>query len=195
MIGRNQTGIVHGSGKTRRLVLQCAGVHRLKALLIHLQARILAAGLGGTKQAADQSVGALPADTQLDGRIDLTDRNLGDHALDAVHLNGPLLQNPPDFLNQLVDDVFVANPLRQVSVQRSGNQRETPLLLSLRLAGRPKEQLQVNGQHLGQIMMGLLRGHTRVLIIAQGNGEQTQLADSFNHHRRGIRTFQRVRSQ
>ncbi|EWH02290.1 hypothetical protein Q427_09570 [Halomonas sp. BC04] len=175
VIGRCQAGIVHGAGKAGGLALQGRVVHAGEPLAVDLDARILATRLGRAKQRADQAVGALAADTQVDRWIGLADGDLGDHLLDRIDLDRALLEDAPDLLDQLVDDVLIADAVGQVTEQVARYLGKAPLGLALGFTRGAEQQPQVERQHLGQVVMGLFGGYQRMQVVALGHRHQAQL--------------------
>ena len=104
---------MHSPCEAGGLVLQRAGIHAEEALVVNLNAGVLAACLGGAVEAAYQPVRTLATDAQVDIRVGLADCNLGNHLLDTVYLYGALLQYAPDFLDQFIDYMFVEGILRR----------------------------------------------------------------------------------
>ncbi len=138
MVRRHQASIVHGPGEAGSLILQGTGVHGFKTFEVNADTGVFPTRLGSPIQAADQSVGALAAGTQFDVRVSATDRDLSNHLLDAFDLNRSLLKNPPDFINQLINDMLITDALSQMLDDGPADNSEAPLGFTLFLTGSAK---------------------------------------------------------
>ncbi|PQM47689.1 hypothetical protein C1Y40_02100 [Mycobacterium talmoniae] len=181
VIRRHQPGVVHRAREPSRLVLQAGFVHRLQPAAVDLDAGVLPAGLGGAVQAGDQPVHPQPTVAQVDVRVAAGDRDLGDHRLDLVDLDGPLPQDPPDLVDQAVQHAVVADLVDQVPEQVPGHGGHPALQFAFGLGRRGEQQRQVDRQHLGQVVAGLLGGDQRVQVVAVGDRGQPQLANRLQH--------------
>ncbi len=121
------------------------------------------------------------------------DRDLGDHLLDGVDLDGALLQDAPDLVDQLRHDVLVADAVRDVAHDGAADLAQAALAFTLGLARRAEQQAEVQGQHLGEVVLGGLRGKALVQVVPDGDGQHAQFADGLEDHDVGIVAGQRGR--
>ena len=96
--------------------------------------------------------------------------DLSDHLFNGIDLNGALLEDAPNLINQLVDHILIADALGQVLEELAGYIRQAPLSFSLGFAGRIKEQPQVNRHYLGEVVVRLLLGNKGVGVSALRDG-------------------------
>ena len=68
---------------------------------------------------------------QIDVRILLTNGNLSHHLFNMIHLNRALLQNTPDLINQLLDNMLITDALSQILQQITTDLRQTALGFTL----------------------------------------------------------------
>ena len=178
LIRRHQTGVVHRAGEAVGLLLQGLAVHARQALGIHLQPRILHGRLGGSEQGAHQTVRAA-AVGYGDRRVVQAGGDLRDHRFKVVHPYRPLGQNPPDLLDQPVDDVVVTDARHQQLQHAAHGHRHAPLAHANRFAAGLEQQIQVQRQHLGQIMVRLFGGQGFMGQLALGHRQQAKFAETF----------------
>ena len=116
MIVRHQPRVMHGPGKPVGFLLESGQIHYPQPVAIDLQPRIVQTGLGGAKQGGDQPVGPQPGLTDIPSLLGQGQGDLGDHGLDMIDLDGPLGQDPPDFLDQAAQDILKADMLQQIAI-------------------------------------------------------------------------------
>ena len=87
-------------------------------------------------------------------RVGPAQSDLRDHPAHVRHLDWSLFEDPPDFLDQTVNHMFVADVVGHILNNSLADQCQLALL-PLGLTGHTEQQAQVDGQHLGQVVMGL----------------------------------------
>ena len=194
VVGRHQSGVVHGTCEPGGFVLQGLGIHGFQPLLVNHGSGIFAAGPGGPVEAGNQPVRTPASTTKIGLRIRPAQSNLGDHAAHVGHLDRALLKNPPDFFDQTVDHMLVADVISNVLDHSLTDQRELALL-PLGFTGHAEQQAQVDGQDLSQVVVRLFGRYRGMQIVASGHGKQPQFAESLNDHGVGTLALQRMGCQ
>ena len=90
-----------------------------------------------------------------------------------------MLQDSPDLFDELVNDMLIANLGGNMLHHRAADECQFALF-PFGFARLTKQQVQVDGQHLRQVVMRLLRGKRLMLILAPGNRQQPQFTERFD---------------
>ena len=141
--------------------------------------RILGAGGCGSKEGLYQP-GGVGIASGSDGRVVQALGDLPDHLADAVHLNGALIQQTPHFGHQAVQQAFVPQVGDQIPVEFLNDHPELFRAFPIGFSELTRQQVQVQGHHLGEEVSCLLGGNAGMEIIATGDGQHAQLADGLN---------------
>ena len=91
--------------------------------------------------------------------------------------------------------MLIADALRQMLQQILRQNRQAPLGFTLCLGRRRKQHGQIECQHLGEKMVGLLGGNQGVTVIPTGHRQHTQFAQSLYHHQLSLGALQRLGSE
>ena len=186
MVGRNQPGIMHGTGETGGLGIQRHVIKPPHALLVHGQPGILAGMLGRPVQRAYQLLGAARRGAQAYRRIKETDRDAVDHLADVIHLYGPLAQKAPDFRHHMIQDAVEADVLGHEPEMMVEHALDARWPVTRGLITDAEQRLQVEGQHLGQEVFRLFGGKPRMEPAAIGHGQHAQFTQTLQRDQPGI---------
>ena len=187
---------MHGLGKGDGFLHQGGIVHVRQSFGIDFKTGVFTATFGGAEYGVDQLQGVV-ADFSAQGvGFFQADGNLGHHVLDALNLHRALLQNPPDFGHQVLQQVFISQMLEQVVIQVLHGMAELigPQPVAL-LQVITDHQVQVHRHHLGEEIMGMFRRDRSVDVVAFGDRQQANLTQAFDQCCGGLPVADRTRSQ